>query len=111
LRDIPLFEESGLLARVPVWWKGGRPARPQSTSGLANWRLIVLDEAQAIKNPAARQTIRRSAARKIGESRSDCVESPFLPFRSVCQLTNAPIKRISGHPLREDGLVQNGPKN
>ena len=29
LRDIPLFEESGLLVRVPDWWKGGRPARPQ----------------------------------------------------------------------------------
>ena len=29
LRDIPLYEESGLLVRVPDWWKGGRPARPQ----------------------------------------------------------------------------------
>jgi len=29
LRDIPLCEESGLLVRVPDWWKGGRPARPQ----------------------------------------------------------------------------------
>ncbi|MBV8376019.1 MAG: DEAD/DEAH box helicase [Verrucomicrobia bacterium] len=29
LRDIPLFEESGLLVRVPDWWKGRRPARPQ----------------------------------------------------------------------------------
>ncbi|MBV9643874.1 MAG: DEAD/DEAH box helicase [Verrucomicrobia bacterium] len=29
LLDIPLFEESGLLVRVPDWWKGGRPARPQ----------------------------------------------------------------------------------
>jgi superfamily II DNA or RNA helicase len=29
LRDIPLFEESGLLVRVPDWWKGGRPARPR----------------------------------------------------------------------------------
>jgi superfamily II DNA or RNA helicase len=29
LRDIPVFEESGLVVRVPDWWKGGRPARPQ----------------------------------------------------------------------------------
>ena len=29
LRDIPLFEESGLLIRVPDWWKAGRPARPR----------------------------------------------------------------------------------
>ena len=29
LRDIPLFEECGLLVRVPDWWKTGRPSRPQ----------------------------------------------------------------------------------
>lgn len=29
LRHIPAFEESGLLVRVPDWWKSGRPARPQ----------------------------------------------------------------------------------
>lgn len=29
LRDIPLFEESGLLVRLPDWWKAGRPSRPQ----------------------------------------------------------------------------------
>ncbi len=29
LRDIPLFEQSGLLVRVPDWWKTGRPSRPQ----------------------------------------------------------------------------------
>jgi len=29
LRDIPLFEESGLLVRVPDWWRGGRPPRPR----------------------------------------------------------------------------------
>jgi non-specific serine/threonine protein kinase len=29
LRQVPAFEESGLLVRVPDWWKSGRPARPQ----------------------------------------------------------------------------------
>ncbi|HEY2344104.1 MAG TPA: DEAD/DEAH box helicase, partial [Chthoniobacteraceae bacterium] len=29
LHDIPAFEESGLVVRVPDWWKKGRPARPQ----------------------------------------------------------------------------------
>ncbi len=29
LRDIPLLEDSGLLVRVPDWWKTGRPSRPQ----------------------------------------------------------------------------------
>ncbi len=28
LRDIPFFEESGLLVRIPDWWKAGRPSRP-----------------------------------------------------------------------------------
>ena len=28
LRDIPLLEDSGLLVRIPEWWKGGRASRP-----------------------------------------------------------------------------------
>ena len=28
LQDIPLFEQSGLLVRVPDWWKANRPPRP-----------------------------------------------------------------------------------
>jgi hypothetical protein len=28
LQDIPLFEESGLIVRVPDWWKANRPPRP-----------------------------------------------------------------------------------
>jgi non-specific serine/threonine protein kinase len=28
LRDIPIFESSGILVRVPDWWKAGRPPRP-----------------------------------------------------------------------------------
>jgi len=28
LRDIPLFEDSGLLVRIPDWWQAGRPSRP-----------------------------------------------------------------------------------
>ncbi len=31
LRDIPLFERSGLVVRIPDWWRGGRPPRPQVT--------------------------------------------------------------------------------
>lgn len=29
LQDIPVFESSGILVRVPDWWKGGRPSRPE----------------------------------------------------------------------------------
>jgi non-specific serine/threonine protein kinase len=28
LKDIPIFEESGLVVRVPDWWKSSRPPRP-----------------------------------------------------------------------------------
>jgi non-specific serine/threonine protein kinase len=28
LQDIPILEESGILVRVPDWWKSGRPRRP-----------------------------------------------------------------------------------
>ncbi len=29
LKDVPLFEQSGLVVRIPDWWKAGRPPRPQ----------------------------------------------------------------------------------
>ncbi|HEV7404451.1 MAG TPA: DEAD/DEAH box helicase [Chthoniobacteraceae bacterium] len=29
VREIPLLEESGLVIKLPDWWKGRRPARPQ----------------------------------------------------------------------------------
>ena len=28
LKDVHLFEESGILVRLPDWWKAGRPSRP-----------------------------------------------------------------------------------
>ncbi len=31
LQDIPLFEQCGLVVRIPDWWKSGRPPRPQVT--------------------------------------------------------------------------------
>jgi non-specific serine/threonine protein kinase len=29
LKEIPFFEQSGLVVRIPDWWKAGRPPRPQ----------------------------------------------------------------------------------
>ena len=29
LRDVAVFEEAGVLVRLPDWWKNGRPPRPQ----------------------------------------------------------------------------------
>jgi superfamily II DNA or RNA helicase len=31
LQNIPLFEQCGLVVRIPDWWKSGRPPRPQVT--------------------------------------------------------------------------------
>ncbi len=31
LRDVPVLEESGLVARIPDWWKAGRAPRPQAS--------------------------------------------------------------------------------
>jgi hypothetical protein len=31
LQNIPHFEQSGLVVRIPDWWKAGRPPRPQVT--------------------------------------------------------------------------------
>jgi non-specific serine/threonine protein kinase len=29
LKDVPVFEQSGVIVRLPDWWKGGRPPRPK----------------------------------------------------------------------------------
>jgi superfamily II DNA or RNA helicase len=31
LRDVPVLEESGVVARIPDWWKAGRAPRPQAS--------------------------------------------------------------------------------
>lgn len=36
LKDIPLFEKSGILVRVPNWWKPKSPNRPQVTVSLGH---------------------------------------------------------------------------
>ena len=45
LLEIPLFEESGLLVRVPDWWKAGRPVRPKVKvrMGETNTSMLGLD--------------------------------------------------------------------
>ncbi len=42
LRDIPIFEESGLVVRVPNWWKAGRPARAQVNVRIGETRSSLL---------------------------------------------------------------------
>ncbi|MET0851064.1 MAG: SNF2 helicase-associated domain-containing protein, partial [Candidatus Rokuibacteriota bacterium] len=51
LQDIPLFEASGVVVRVPDWWKARRPPRPQvqvtvgsrAPSGLGGDALLDFD--------------------------------------------------------------------
>ena len=45
LQNIPLFEQSGLVVRIPDWWKAGRPPRPQVTVriGEAKGNLLGAD--------------------------------------------------------------------
>ncbi len=45
LENIPFFEQSGLVVRIPDWWKAGRPPRPQVTVriGEAKGSLIGAD--------------------------------------------------------------------
>jgi hypothetical protein len=45
LKEIPLLEQSGLVVRIPDWWKAGRPPRPQVSVriGEAKGNLIGKD--------------------------------------------------------------------
>ncbi|MDW7759528.1 MAG: DEAD/DEAH box helicase [Acidobacteriota bacterium] len=42
LREIPVFEESGIIVRVPDWWNGGRPPRPRVSVTIGEKRGVVL---------------------------------------------------------------------
>ena len=42
LREVPLFEASGIIVRVPDWWAGGRPARPRVSVTIGEKRGAVL---------------------------------------------------------------------
>jgi non-specific serine/threonine protein kinase len=43
LENIPLFEQSGLVVRIPDWWKAGRPPRPQVTVRIGEVKGKQLD--------------------------------------------------------------------
>lgn len=42
LKEIPLFEASGIIVRVPDWWKEGRPPRPQVSVTIGEKKGVVL---------------------------------------------------------------------
>src|SRR2546430_10877886 len=43
LKDIPALEESGLMVRVPDWWKASRPPRPVVSVTVGNKTMISAD--------------------------------------------------------------------
>ena len=42
LKDVALFEEAGVLVRLPDWWKGGKPPRPQVSVQVGSQRKSAL---------------------------------------------------------------------
>lgn len=42
LKDIPIFESSGLTVRVPDWWKSKRPLRPEVSINIGNKKAPAL---------------------------------------------------------------------
>jgi non-specific serine/threonine protein kinase len=42
LKNIPLFEASGVVVRIPDWWKAGRPPRPQVNVRIGESRSSLL---------------------------------------------------------------------
>ncbi len=42
LKNIPLLEESGVIVRIPDWWKAGRPPRPQVSVQIGNASASLL---------------------------------------------------------------------
>lgn len=42
LKEVPVFEESGVIVRLPDWWKSGRPPRPRISARIGQTRLAGL---------------------------------------------------------------------
>lgn len=42
LQEVPVFEESGIIVRVPDWWRSGRPSRPRISVTIGEERGTVL---------------------------------------------------------------------
>ncbi len=73
LQDIPRFEESGLLVRVPDWWRAGRPPRPivnvsvggrqagmLSADALLDFSVDVVLEGESLSDKELEQLLRSS---------------------------------------------------
>jgi non-specific serine/threonine protein kinase len=49
LRDVPVFEECGLIVRVPDWWRANRPPRPIVNVQVNGKRGSTLDAASLLR--------------------------------------------------------------
>ena len=74
LQSIPLLEQSGLVVRIPDWWKAGRPPRPQvsvrigeaKTKGLGAGALLDFNvelslEGETLTNSELKEILRSSS--------------------------------------------------
>ena len=86
LQDIPIFEESGLIVRVPDWWKPHHPPRP----------IVNVQD----RWPAQVQSGRRCAARFLGRRRAR--------RRAVERGRAAGIAGLGGRPGPAQGQVGGG---
>jgi non-specific serine/threonine protein kinase len=56
LKDVPACEEAGVIVRLPDWWKGGRPPRPQVSVRIGQNRAAGLG-ADALLDFSAQLTL------------------------------------------------------
>ena len=56
LKDASIFEQSGIIVRLPDWWKGGRPPRPKVSVRIGQNRLAGLG-ADALLDFSAEMTL------------------------------------------------------
>lgn len=49
LRESPLFQESGIVVKMPDWWKGGRPPRPVVRVSIDAPKAVSLDASSLLR--------------------------------------------------------------
>ena len=126
LQDIPVFEESGLVVRVPDWWKASRPPRPVvnvKIDARKGSRLGVDSLARVLRQRDARRrathrgrasssSSSRSAAwsRSRGSGSRSTARSWPRPW-STGRRSSATPERAACRSMRECGCLPECPRN
>jgi hypothetical protein len=72
LQDVPIFEDCGLIVRVPDWWKASRPPQPVVTAIRKSCNRSLRE-----KTGPRRSFVKSASVKKLSQS-----GSPF--WRLVC---------------------------